>query len=97
VLGVAVDQMTEDQFRDKVRYDLREYAGAPSDCSVCDWLAERVYYLTGDFRDPQTYQRIKDRLAELDQKHSTRGNYLYYMPPRRPSLPRFRRASARPD
>ena len=79
VLGVAVDQMNEDQFRDKVRKDIREYAGAPSDCSICDWLAERVYYLAGDFRDPQTYQRIKDRLAELDQKHSTRGNYLYYM------------------
>jgi glucose-6-phosphate 1-dehydrogenase len=79
VLGVAVDQMSEDQFRDKVRHDLKEYAGAPQDCSVCDWLAERVYYLTGDFRDPQTYERIKELLADLDQKHSTKENYLYYL------------------
>ena len=79
VLGVAVDQMTEEQFRDKVRKDIREYAGAPADCAVCDWLAERVYYLTGDFHDPQTYEQIKTKLAELDEKHTTHGNYLYYM------------------
>ena len=79
VLGVAVDDMTEDQFRDKVRSDIREYAGAPADCSVCDWLAERVYYLTGDFRDPQTYERVKQRIAELDERHATHGNYLYYL------------------
>ena len=79
ILGVAVDQMNEDEYRDKVRHDIREYAGAPSECTVCDWLAERTYYLTGDFRDPQTFERIKQKLVELDQKHSTRGNYLYYM------------------
>ena len=79
VLGVAVDQMSEDDFRNKVRSDIREYAGAPQDCTQCDWLAERVYYMAGDFRDNGTYSHLKDVLAELDQKHSTKGNYLYYL------------------
>ena len=44
LLGVAVDDFTETAFRDKVRSDVREYAGAPEECKDCDWLAERVYY-----------------------------------------------------
>jgi glucose-6-phosphate 1-dehydrogenase len=79
ILGVAVDAMSEDDYRNKVRHDVAEYAGAPENCKQCEWLAERVYYIRGDFRDSETYQRIKNTLAELDQKHSTRGNYIYYM------------------
>ena len=79
ILGVAVDPMSEDDFRTKVRHDIREYAGAPEDCTQCDWLAERVYYTVGDFRDNGTYAHLKEVLAELDQKHSTKGNYLYYL------------------
>ena len=79
ILGVSVDQMSEDEFRNKVRHDIKEYAGAPDDCTQCDWLAERIYYMVGDFRDNGTYSHLKDLLTELDQKHSTRGNYLYYL------------------
>ena len=79
LLGVAVDQMTEDAFRDKVRKDVREYAGAPEECKHCDWLVDRIHYLSGDFRDPDTYQRIKSSLTELDQEHGNHGNFLYYL------------------
>ncbi len=79
LLGVSVDQMSEEDFRAKVRNDIREYAGAPEECKHCDWLVERLYYSTGDFRDAGTYQHIKEKLAELDNKHSTNGNYLYYL------------------
>ncbi len=79
LLGVAVDQMTEEAFREKVRSDIREYSGAPDDCKHCDWLVERLYYFAGDFRDDGTYQQIKTRLAELDKQHATGGRYLYYL------------------
>ncbi len=79
LLGIAVDQMTEEAFREKVRQDIREYANAPQECEHCDWFAERVYYLSGDFRDSATYQKMQECLAELDKRHYTRGNYLYYL------------------
>ncbi len=79
LLGVSVDEMTEQAFREKVRKDIQDYAAAPNDCPDCDWLVDRLYYLTGDFREQATYEKVKSCLADLDQKHSTRGNYLYYL------------------
>jgi glucose-6-phosphate 1-dehydrogenase len=79
ILGVAVDSLSEDAFRDKVIHDIREYAGAPENCQHCDWFAERIHYITGDFRDNHTYEQIRDCLAKLDKTHATRGNYLYYL------------------
>jgi glucose-6-phosphate 1-dehydrogenase len=79
LLGVAADDFSSESFRDKVQRDIREYAGAPDKCAHCDWITERVHYLKGDFRDQNCYQEIGQKVAELDAKYSTRGNYLYYM------------------
>ncbi len=79
IVGFAFDKLTEDEFRVKVRKDIQEYTGAPGDCPICDWMMERIYYLTGDFRDDAAYKRLDDLLVELDQKHNTQGNVIYYL------------------
>src|SRR4051812_26505655 len=35
ILGFAKDEMSEEDFRNRVRSSIREYAGAPIDCSLC--------------------------------------------------------------
>ena len=42
-------------------------------------VASCMTFLSGDFEQPDTYQRLKDLLAELDQKQSLNGNVLFYM------------------
>jgi glucose-6-phosphate 1-dehydrogenase len=42
-------------------------------------VARCMTFLSGDFEKPDTYQRLKDLLAELDEKHSLGGNVLFYM------------------
>jgi glucose-6-phosphate 1-dehydrogenase len=79
LVGFAMDPMTDDQFRDQVRRDLVEFAGAPEHCKFCDWLIERLYYISGDLRDEAAFARLKSLLVEVDKKHATRGNYLYYL------------------
>ena len=49
----------------------RTRAAVSSDASNA--LLEKFYYLSGDYDDPGTYQRIKSRLAELRQKHHVDG------------------------
>jgi glucose-6-phosphate 1-dehydrogenase len=71
--------ISQDEFRSRVKNDLKEFAGATDDCGFCNWLLERLYYASGDFRDPAAYQRLKPMLAEMEQKHGTRGNYFYYL------------------
>ena len=79
LIGFAIEAMTNDEYRQRVRQDLREFGGAPETCKFCDWLLERLYYISGDLRDAAAYGRLKAMLTEVDQKHGTRGNYLYYL------------------
>jgi len=85
VLGFAIDQFSEEDFRRRARDDIREYAGAPPDCSFCDWVADRTYYITGDFKNAADFIKLKDKLSELDGRHHTEGNVLYYLA----TLPQF--------
>jgi len=85
IVGFAKDEIAEEDFRKRVRDNIREYAGAPSDCPLCDWFAEQSYYLTGDFRNAADYVRLKDKVAELDARFHTAGNVFFYLA----TLPQF--------
>src|ERR1700689_3439816 len=78
ILGFAKDELSEDDFRQRARKDIREYAGAPENCALCDWIADRSSYITGDFANPADFVRLKEKIAELDQKYDTQGNVFYY-------------------
>src|SRR5262249_61871878 len=44
-----------------------------------DWLAERAFYLRGDFDDISVYERLAHLLTETDEAQRTGGNYLFYL------------------
>src|SRR6266404_7968522 len=55
VVGVARAVMNDDEFRKRLGDDLREFAADEVDMEAWHWLEERLYYLSGDFDDDQTY------------------------------------------
>ncbi len=76
ILGIAVDQLGEEQFRSQVTSFLpAEDRGS----EAWNWFQQRLYYHCGDFGDPATYSSIHDRLSQIDQQHNTEGNYLFYL------------------
>jgi glucose-6-phosphate 1-dehydrogenase len=85
ILGFAKDEISEDDFRKRARNDIRQYAGAPADCSMCDWIADHLSYMVGDFANPADFVRLKDKIAELDNQYHTQGNVFYYFA----TLPQF--------
>jgi glucose-6-phosphate 1-dehydrogenase len=68
VIGVAVDEMTDEQLRDRARESI-EQTGEQLDPQVFDRFADRLRYVKGDFGDEQTYARLRDALGDL--KHPT--------------------------
>src|SRR5580692_5810903 len=42
-------------------------------------VANCMTFLSGDFEMPDTYSRLKELLAELDEKQGLGGNVLFYM------------------
>ncbi|MBV8550117.1 MAG: glucose-6-phosphate dehydrogenase [Acidobacteriaceae bacterium] len=79
LIGLAVQPHSEDEFRERVRASLKEFASAPDDCKFCDWIIERLSYLPGNFREAETYARLKPLLAQMEQTHHTTGNCLFYL------------------
>ena len=49
------------------------------DENVWKWFESRITYQRGDLNDPASYEAIKAKLAECDQKFQTGGNYLFYL------------------
>ena len=76
VIGVSVDDLTLDAFRDQVSEFLPNGEG---DAFARGWLRQRLFYQRGDFGDPQTFSQLRTRLAEIDKQNQTQGNYLFYL------------------
>jgi glucose-6-phosphate 1-dehydrogenase len=57
IVGVAVDDWTDEQLRQRAR-DSIEGTGEQLDEAVFDRFAERLSYLSGDFGESSTYERV---------------------------------------
>jgi glucose-6-phosphate 1-dehydrogenase len=65
VVGVGRSPLSDDEF-----------GGRFTDIGA---LAEHITYLPGGYDDPQTYQRLGERLGELDRSVGTGGGRLFYL------------------
>jgi glucose-6-phosphate 1-dehydrogenase len=63
VIGVAVDDWNDDQLRDHARESITALDG-PLDEKVFGRLSALLSYVSGDFSDEQTYQRVADALRD---------------------------------
>ncbi|MBC8448968.1 MAG: glucose-6-phosphate dehydrogenase [Chloroflexi bacterium] len=82
VLGVARTPLSDDEFRQHLFQGVLDYARLkpqPGICEIWPRFADRHTYLAGDYDDPQTYRRLAQRLAQLDDQAGTQGNRLFYL------------------
>jgi glucose-6-phosphate 1-dehydrogenase len=79
VVGIARSPQEDATFRKELGASLREFAQGKIVDSDWSWLAERMFYVQGDFDDPAVYERLAERLTKIDQTSRTGGNYLFYL------------------
>jgi glucose-6-phosphate 1-dehydrogenase len=80
ILGVARSEFTDESFRERLGEGVRTYARLrPGACSRWEELSDRHHYLQGGYDDPETYERLEERLADFDAEHGTEGNRVFYM------------------
>src|SRR5262245_23951395 len=75
VLGVSVDDLSVEAFRDQVS----EFLPTGEGNAEREWLRQRLFYLRGDFGDPNLFTRLREQLTRMDTEHHTEGNYLFYL------------------
>ena len=79
LVGFARPQMSHQEFRDRLDQEIKSFTGGSVDQAVWSWLVERIYYQGGEFGDPKAYESLKTLLAEVEERHRTLGNRLYYL------------------
>ncbi len=80
ILGNSRTQMNDDQFREKMCADVKEFLeNSPFDEELWKAFAEKLFYVPGDVNDPAMYQGIAARLAEIENQQKIEGNVLFYL------------------
>ncbi|HET7711557.1 MAG TPA: glucose-6-phosphate dehydrogenase [Thermoanaerobaculia bacterium] len=80
IIGFSRPDYTDEAFRVAMRDACAKYARTrPIDGTVWDNFARGLFYVQGEFTDPQAYQRLRARLAECDRSRGTGGRRIYYL------------------
>ncbi len=80
LLGFARRPLSDDDFRAKMRDSVEKHARQkPLDAAVWEDLAAGIGYVEGSFDEPAAYERLRDRLEELDRTRGTRGGRTFYL------------------
>ena len=79
VIGVGRTAMSDDDARKKVTEDFKKFATGTVDSDLWEWFVRRISYVSGDFDDPATYEKLKETLAKVDKEHNSHGNYFFYL------------------
>jgi glucose-6-phosphate 1-dehydrogenase len=79
VIGVARSEMSNEQFRARMRETITEFARIqPPTQKVWDRFAQALFYYAGDPADPALHAGLGDYLHRVEQERGTGGNRLFY-------------------
>jgi len=78
VLGCGRSQLTDDAFRDSLAGMLEE-GREPDAQAMIHIFLKRCYYVAGGYDDADFYQRLQNRLGELEAKYPTGGRRVFYL------------------
>ncbi len=79
VLGTARPAMNDEEFRLKMREALNEFAEEEFDEAAWTSFASGLFYLSGEFDNPQLYATLKAKLEEINAVRNTQNNLLFYL------------------
>jgi glucose-6-phosphate 1-dehydrogenase len=79
VVGVGRSPLSDDEFRQRMEKDLKEFATEEIDAKKLKWLSSRLRYVAVDPEKPKTFKDLADALKAVDAEQGTAGNYLFYL------------------
>ncbi len=75
IIGNSRTALSDDEFREKMHDEVKQFLeDSPFDEDLWTSFARNLYYIAGDFKDPQLYSEISTKLQELGQK-----NIIFYL------------------
>src|SRR5688572_2651448 len=80
VVGISRTGLSDEQFREKMLEAVKQFSeDTQFDEDVWKAFAEGLFYVSGDIADAGLYQRIGQKLSEIESSRHTGGNVLFYL------------------
>jgi glucose-6-phosphate 1-dehydrogenase len=79
VIGVGRSPMSNEDARAKMTEDFKKFATGKVNPELWEWFVSRINYISGDFNDPATYEKLKELLPKVDKEYNSHGNYFFYL------------------
>jgi len=79
MLGIDRVEQDSEAYRQHLSKDIESYVGEGFNQKQWDANVNNLHYMSGDFRNAESYQQLKERLLQIDQQQGTPGNYLFYL------------------
>jgi glucose-6-phosphate 1-dehydrogenase len=79
IVGVSIETFSTEEFRKHMTEDVKQFSEESVDMSSWDWFVKRIYYLSGDFKDPGLYKKLAETLGQVEKDQNTQGNVLFYL------------------
>lgn len=79
LVGVARRDWSHDFFREHMREGVEEFGSGLGSELLWEEFAKGLFYCPGDIDNPESYQKLKAFLGELDEQRGTRGNRVFYL------------------
>jgi glucose-6-phosphate 1-dehydrogenase len=79
LVGFARRDWKNQDFGKVVKEAVKQYARTPWNESVWKQLSENIRFVSGEFDDDASFDRLKATIDELDAKVGTNGNHAFYL------------------
>ena len=79
IIGYASNDFTTESFRKQLSEDIQQFASCPITPEMWNWFLNRIYYVRGDFQDPEGFKVLKGQIAAAEKTHNVPGNHFYYL------------------
>jgi glucose-6-phosphate 1-dehydrogenase len=80
IIGFSRTPMSDEAFQQSAVESVKKYADANTLREAeCKEFAKALAYVSGEYHDPAAFEKLKNRLDELDRDHKLNGNRLFYL------------------
>ncbi|WP_439566591.1 glucose-6-phosphate dehydrogenase [Gloeocapsopsis crepidinum] len=79
IVGVARRDWSHDYFREQMREGIEQFSDGLGREELWQEFSQGLFYCSGDIDKPESYQKLKELLSELDGKRGTQGNRVFYL------------------
>jgi glucose-6-phosphate 1-dehydrogenase len=79
IVGIVRRSLSNDALRESMMKGLRQFATRPVEDKIANRLLQCVTSIQADPDDPPSFDRMKERLEQLEAARNTGGNRLFYL------------------